>query len=68
MEPKTETSHDEKPVGTVPTEPAPVAGEAKQAQVLSVGLHNALVQDQISPWSWTQVRMYAIMALTTLSK
>ncbi|KAF9892798.1 hypothetical protein FE257_000387 [Aspergillus nanangensis] len=36
-------------------------------QVLSVGLNDALSKDRMSPWSWAMLRLYGIVALTTLS-
>ena len=39
----------------------------QRLQVLSVGLNDALAKDRVSPWSWAMLRLYGIVALTTLS-
>ena len=40
----------------------------ERQQVLSVGLNDALTKERMSPWSWAMVRLYGLVALTTLSK
>ncbi|KAL5361249.1 putative transporter [Aspergillus floccosus] len=39
----------------------------QRLQVLSVGLNDALAKDRVSPWSWAMLRLYGIVALTTLN-
>ncbi|KAL4897568.1 putative transporter [Aspergillus ambiguus] len=39
----------------------------QRLQVLSVGLNDALAKDRMSPWSWSMLRLYGIVALTTLN-
>lgn len=63
MEPKPQpqTTHVEK-MGV-----AQATDDAKRVQVLSVALNDALARDKISPWAWSTIKLYGIMALTTLS-
>ncbi|KAE8415098.1 general substrate transporter [Aspergillus pseudocaelatus] len=39
----------------------------ERQQVLSVGLNDALTKERMSPWSWAMVRLYGLVALTTLN-